>query len=224
MKVLLTTLLSLFALSTFSFENDLVLKGGISYTAAKIRGISGTEDSLNGTGFNTHFGYKWVNWEINLSSYIFWGEAEDLTYRAQGTTYTGDGSLRHVSFGPTFKYTFNQFEPYKNWRLYAGLGPSWSLQTVKFDEPDDDQTVFNRNQKLTYESSGGFLFIGAEEQTKYKEMHPVYIEILYSYKDSKSLTVVDTTSTTETNILSKEESKQDLSGHYFMFTIGITIF
>tara|TARA_R110002072_G_scaffold276051_1_gene437404 strand:- start:143023 stop:143694 length:672 start_codon:yes stop_codon:yes gene_type:complete len=221
------TLFFIFILVTnlFAFENDLVLKGGLSYSNAKVKGISGTEDTMKGAGFSTHFGYRWTKWEVNFSSYIFWGEVDELTYRAQGQTFTGDAHLRHVSFGPTVKYIIQSFEPYKNWKFYTGLGPSWSLQTIKLDEPDaGNQSIFDENHKLTYDSQGGFLFFGAEEQTKYKEMHPAYIEILYSYKKSKELKVVDSRDFTETNILSTEESKQDLSGHFFMVTIGITIF
>jgi hypothetical protein len=109
--------------------------------------------------------------------------------------------------------------------MYLALGPAWSLQTVKFDdEVQSDGPLFNRNQKLTFESYGGSLSIGFEEDLPYKEMHQVYIELNYSYMETYKVRVVDKSDFTETNILSVEESKQNFNGHFFAISIGMTIF
>jgi hypothetical protein len=205
----------------------LAVKSGLSYSWANIKTLQnrneGREDSMTGAGFNTHVAYKWTSWEFALSSYIFWGDADGLRFRAQGNDIEGDATYRHVSFGPILRYTILSLPVYKNWHPYFGLGPSWSLQTIKMDEPQTNGT-FNSRQKLTYESRGGFLVLGLEEQVDFKEYHPVYIEFLYSYKKSRNLSVVDSNDPIETNILSTEETKQDLSGHFYMISIGITLF
>lgn len=210
-----------------AYTHDLAIKSGISYSWANIKTLQNrsedNEDSMTGAGFNTHVAYKWVSWEVALSSYIFWGDADGLRFRAQGNDIEGDASYRHVSFGPIVRYTFLSLPVYKNWHPYFGLGPSWSLQTIKMDAPETSGT-FNARQKLTYESRGGFVVIGLEEQVDYKDYHPVFIEFLYSYKQSRRLSVVENDDPTETNILSTEETKQDLNGHFYMISIGITLF
>ena len=206
----------------FAYNKELALKGGLSYTWAELK-TANEEDGLTGMGFNTHVSYQYDNWEFALSSYIYWGDVDGLTYQANGQTIKGDGNFRHVSFGPVLKYHFNQFDIYKDWHIYFGAGPSWSLQTIKIDEPKTNGS-FNNNNKLTYESTGGFVMIGVEEKLPYKEMHPVYIEFLYSYKEPRKVSVVDSSDPTETNILSTEEINQDLSGHFFMISMGITVF
>ena len=224
MKILILLLISI---KTFAYSNDLAIKAGISYSWANIKTLQiredGSEDSMTGAGFNTHVAYKWVDWEIALSSYIFWGDADGLKFRAQETNIEGDASYRHVSFGPILRYTFHTLPVYKNWYPYFGLGPSWSLQTIKMDEPVTNGT-FNSRQKLTYESRGGFVVIGLEEKVEFKEYHPVFVEFLYSYKRSRNLSVVDSEDPIETNILSTEETKQDLTGHFYMISLGITLF
>ncbi|MEC7276367.1 MAG: hypothetical protein VXV96_08610 [Bdellovibrionota bacterium] len=225
MKSIIAVLILVTSLSAQAYRYKFNLKGGISQTWADIKGTDNSEDLLHGTGFNTHFGYKWKYFELTFSSYIYWGEMDGLQFNAQGETIRGEGKFRHVSFGPILRYQFRGVQPFKNWFLFAGLGPVWSLQTIKMD---DDFTStgpkFNRDRKLTFESTGGILAIGIEEDLPYKEMHPVFIELVYSYKKSRKLSVVDASDFTETDILSVEEADQDLSGHFFGISVGFTVF
>lgn len=223
-KLLVTTLLSFFIFEVHAYRYDFSLKGGISQTYAHINGTDKSEDLMHGTGFNTHFGYKWKYFELTLSSYIYWGEIEALTFNADGETITGEGTFRHVSFGPVLRYQFRGVQPFKNWFLFAGLGPVWSLQTIKMEEFTASGPKFNRNKKLAFESTGGVLAIGLEEDLPYKEMHPVFVEFVYSYKKSRKLSIVDASDFVETNILSSQEADQDLSGHFFMISLGFTVF
>ncbi len=209
----------------YAYRYDMHIKGGIAQSYGKTKALEDTEEWAHGTGFNTHFGYKAKYFEFNLSSYIFWGEMEDLRFRARGEDITGEGTWRSVSFGPTIKYQFRGIQPVKNWFMYASMGPMWSLQTVKFDdELKSSGPLFNKNQKLTYESYGGAISIGFEEDLPYKEMHQVYIELNYSYMSTYKARVVDKSDFAETNILSTEESKQELDGHFIAISIGMTIF
>ena len=100
----------------------------------------------------------------------------------------------------------------------------WSLQTVKLDTFSSTGPLYNKNQKLTFESTGGTFVLGFEEDLPYKEMHPVFFEFMYSYKQSRKVSVVDASDFTETNILSTEEIGQDLSGHFYMVSIGMLLF
>lgn len=210
--------------STWAYRYNMHLKGGISQGYGTIEGLE-SEEYAHGTGFNTHFGYKSKYFEVNLSSYIFWGEMEELTFRARGEDITGEGTYRNVSFGPTLKYQYRGVQPFKNWFLYTSIGPMWSLQTVKFDDDfESTGSQFNTNQKLTFESYGGAFAIGLEEDLPYKEMHQVYIELLYTYMHTRKVSVVDKSDFTETNILSEEETNQNLSGHFLMISLGLTVF
>lgn len=224
MKSWLLGILIFLSSTTFAYRYDWNVKGGISQTWADINGREDTEDGLHGTGFNTHFGYKWKYFELSLSSYIYWGEWEGLTFNADGETINGEGTFRHVSFGPILRYQFRGVQPFKNWFLFAGLGPVWSLQTVKLDSFTSTGPKFNTDKKLAFESTGGVLAVGIEEDLPYKEMHPVFIEFIYSYKNSRDLAIVDASNFVETNILSTQEADQDLNGHFFMLSVGFTVF
>ncbi len=223
----LSTLIALCFLTheAMAYRYDMHLKGGLTQSYGKVEALQNTEDVSHGTGFNTHFGYKSKYFEFNLSSYIFWGEMEDLSFRARGENIRGEGTWRNVSFGPMIKYQLRGVQPVKNWFMYIATGPMWSLQTVKFeDDFESDGPLFNTNQKLTFESYGGSFSIGFEEDLPYKEMHQVYIELNYSYMATYKVRVVDKSDFTETNILSEEESNQNLNGHFLALSIGMTIF
>ncbi len=212
-------------ITAHAYRYDFSLKGGFSQTWASLNGTNGTADEMHGTGFNTHFGYKWKYFELTFSSYIYWGSIEDLAFQARGETINIDeGTFRHVSFGPILRYQFRGVQPFKNWFLFAGLGPVWSLQTIKVDEFRSSGPLYTSNDKLAFESTGGSLVFGLEEDLPYKEMHPVIIEFIYSYKKSQEVSVVDASDFVETNILSTEEATQDLSGHFFGISIGFTVF
>lgn len=221
MKLLILFLLSL---NSHAYRYDFFFKGGINQTYANIKGTEGSDDLLRGTGFNTHFGYKWKYFDIAFTSNIYWGEIDDITINVAGERVRGEGTIRHVSFGPILRYQFRGVQPVKDWFLFAGLGPVLSIQTIKMDEFTSTGTSFNQNQKVVYESTGGVFVIGFEEDLPYKEMHQVFIELSYSYKKSRELSIVDASNFVETNILSTQEAQQDLSGHYYMISIGFTVF
>ncbi|MBK26866.1 MAG: hypothetical protein CME70_22885 [Halobacteriovorax sp.] len=219
----LITLFFIFSTKAFAWQNDMSLKGGLGLSQATIHAFDKSEDHMTGFGFNTQFGYRFSKWEINLASYFYWGKIDDLRFRANGTSVVGSGVFRHVSFGPVFKYIF-EWQPKKGWHFYAGLGPTWSMQTVKLEQFQASSGDFNSDYKLTYISRGGMLAIGIEELLPFKEMHPVYFEILYSYKKSKDVSLVDASNFAEVRTISTEESEQDIRGSFIMINAGITLF
>lgn len=222
MKLLLT-LLILFPFKIFAFENDLVLKAGLGLSQASVHAFDESEDSFAGFGFNNQFGYRFIDWEINLASYIYWGKVNDLRFKANGDLVQGTGGFRHVSFGPVLKYTF-KWRPVDGWNFYLGAGPSWSIQTIKLANFQVGPGVFSEKYKLTYISSGAMLAVGIEEILLFKEMHPVYLEIVYSYKVSQELTISDATDFTEVKTISEEESEQKIRSSFIMINAGIVLF
>lgn len=207
----------------FAFQNDMSLKGGLGVSQAQIKAIGDTKDYMTGFGFNTQFGYRFTQWEVNLASYIYWGEIDDLQFSATGSTVFGDGTFRHVSFGPIFKYTTN-WQPFNGYHFHLGLGPVWSLQTVKLNEFETTAGEFEADYKLSYRSTGGMLVIGVEEILPFKEMHPVYVELLFSYTESSRVYLSDASNFAEVRPISESESEQSIRGHFVMINAGITFF
>lgn len=222
MKLLLI-LLFFISFKSFSFDNDLYVKGGLSLTQAKITALNGSNDKFHGIGFNTHFGYKWHYLDFGLSSYIYWGDIDNLEFQATDSTIIGDGKYRHVSFGPMLKYKFLNNEVFRYWHAYIGLGPTWSLQTIKLSNFSSTGSFTNQS-KLTYQSRGATFVIGIEEELSSKEQHPVFIEGLFSVKKSQKVSVVDNQDPTETNILSTENTNQKIIDKIFTLSMGMTFF
>ena len=200
----------------------LALKGGVNIGWEKLIALNSSVEHAPMAGFNTHFGYRYQNFALDLSSYINFSGFTDLDLKAQGIELTNvDGDVRNLSIGTIFKY-HTDYEPKPAWNLYFGLGPSWSLLTIKLDD-DITGRGFGAEDKFVYESQGFTIVVGMEEQTQFKEMHPVYFEFVFQYLKSHELTTVDATNTAETKIVSKEEIRQ-IEGVYYMLAMGITIF
>jgi hypothetical protein len=223
MKKFIFLFLILLSNSAYSYQNDMALKAGLGLAQATIHAFDSSEDHMTGTGFNTQFGYRFSDWEINLNSYIFWGKVDDLRFEANQASVVGSGTLSNVSFGPILKHIFN-YQPFKGWNLYFGAGYSYSLKSVKLTDFQTTSGVFNSNYKLTYISRGPIAAIGIEEILPFKEMHPVYIELLYSNQKSKKVSVVDTTDFAEVRTITTEESRQSIKGSFIMINAGITLF
>lgn len=223
MRSFLVISILLFLNTANAYQNDMSLKGGLGISQAQIKALRNTKDDMTGFGFNTQFGYRFTQFEINLSSYIYWGSIDDLEFNATGTTVAGDGTFRHVSFGPIFKYITN-WQPIRDWNFYFGLGPVWSLQTIKLNEFETTEGEFEDKYKLSYRSNGGMLVIGLEEILPFKEMHPVYIELLYSYTKSSRVYLSDASDFAEVRPISEGESRQDIRGNFVMINAGITFF
>lgn len=213
---------------SFAFEDSLALRGGLNAVAGSIEtfdereDIPESEDHYGAFGFNTHFGYKWSDWEILASSYIHYGKIEKISLLVNDEVVTGSGSLRHLNIGPLVRY-HTGYELFKTWQVYLGAGPTWSLQTIKMKNFITNGN-FNGNQKLTYESFGYTLSIGIEENLKYKNLHPVYFEFVYGQQESYKVSVVESAKITETNILSTRDTEQEINSKFFYLSMGITIF
>ncbi|MFT6070902.1 MAG: hypothetical protein ACJAT2_001861 [Bacteriovoracaceae bacterium] len=201
----------------------MALKAGVGVAQSTIHAFDSSKDYMKGLGLNTQFGYRFLSWEISLSSYIYWGNIDDLRFEANNTIIAGSGLLSNASFGPIAKYIFD-YQPIKAWNLYFGAGYAYSLQTVKLKDFQSISGNFNSNFKLNYISRGPTVVLGIEELLPFKEMHAVYIELFYSNQVSKRVSVVDTTDFSEVKLITTEESRQKIRGSFFMLNAGITLF
>lgn len=223
MKFLILIKIFIFSTCTYAFENDMSLKAGAGIAQATIHAFDSSEDHMTGTGLNTQFGYRFSDWEVNLTSYIYWGKIDDLRFEANQTSVIGSGVFSHANFGPIIKKIFD-YQPIRGWNLYFGAGYAYSLQTVKLKNFQASNGTFTSNYKLTYISRGPTVVLGIEELLPFKEMHPVYVELLYSNQISKRVSVVDTTDFAEVKTITTEESRQQIRGSFFMINVGITLF
>ena len=206
----------------FAWNNDLQLKGGINASWLRLSALNDTIEHAPAAGFNTHFGYKWDKFEFSASSYINFSGFTGLDLKAQGVNLDDvSGDIRNLSIVPLIKY-HTDIEVRPSWRLYVGAGPSWSLLTMQLED-DITGRGFGYDDKFVYESRGASLVIGVEEQTLYKEMRPVFFELLVQYMESHELTTVDASNNLETIILSKEEIGQ-IDTIFYMLSMGIVIF
>lgn len=208
-----------------SFENNFNIKAGLSASRVFFNSslISAEEDSSDTTGFGigTSAGYKWNNWELLVASDILFGKLEDLTFQVDASKVRGDGSFRIFSLSPMIRY-FTFYALYNRWNFYVAAGPTWSLHTFIITN-DLGESNFSSKKRISFENRGGSLNVGLEEVVPFKETHPAFFEIGYSYMRSKRIFVVDASDFKDVKTLSKGESK-GFYGHYFVARLGITLF
>lgn len=232
--LLLITLSFLLSLSSYSFEDQMFLKAGLNASINRLgvfeqdeaddddKEISGNS-YFGGFGFNTQFGYRWKRYEFSISSTILLGKVKDLAFKVNENTFVGSGNYQNLMVSPTLKY-FIPWKPLKNWRMSFGVSPIWSQQTIRLKEFVSTGPFAGRNFKLTYDSIGWGLSIGIEENLRYKEMHPVYIELSFVRLYSVHSYLVDTSDSTKTNVLSRSDAKKDVGAEALIFSMGIVLF
>ncbi len=236
MRALLILIPLLVSTNLWAFNNDLFLKGGFSAGVTSIETLDDVapgndpknelddSHSVFGTfGVNTSFGVMLTDWEFSANSIITFGKAKDLSVIASGDVINGSGRYRNVAIGPMVKY-YAPFYLKKDWRLYAGIGPSWAIQTIRMDRFTSSLGKFDDNQKLTIESFGYTLCVGFQEDALFKEMHPVFIELSFSHRGSYKISTVDASKFTETSILTTDEKGQDIEDTVVVFNVGIVLF
>lgn len=212
-------------------ENNFSLKGGFSYSRVFFRSallpethVQGQDEDTsenNGFGLNSSIGYKWTNWEFLVGSDILFGKLDDLTFQLGSTSIRGDGSFRIFSISPMLRY-YTPYTLFNRWNFFIGAGPTWSLHTFILSQTFDG-TNFSDKKRISFENRGGSISLGLEEIVPYKEMHPTYIEVAYSYMRSKQIFIVDASDFKDVKTLSRGASK-DFYGHYIVARIGFTLF
>lgn len=233
-------LLIFFSTSAHAFQNAWYLKAGASLVYGKAKTLN--EDQLEdldngggdtdekyesnffGGGFNTHFGRRYDRSEFSISSYVFMSSLDRLHFQAGETEITGSGTQRTVSFAPLYKYNFISEQLYSAWIPYISIGPIWALQTIKLENYQTVSGNYNQNYKLVVSSRGGIFAVGIEENLPFKEMHPVYIELAYSYLRAYKSGIIDSSNYAEVQTVSETDIAQYVSGHVVILSMGITVF
>lgn len=235
MKTLLLTIL--FSFETFSsislaanntIEDNFNVKAGLSVnriylTTGLIPTDAKKEDHTESTGFgfNTSVGYKWNDWEFMVGSDVFAGNLNDLTFKVDSTEIRGSGHFRVFSLSPLLRY-YTPYSLWNRWNLFVSAGPTWSLHTFVISNTLNGSS-FSSKKRISFENRGASLNIGVEEIVPYKETHPTFFEIGYSYMRSRQIFIVDASNFTDVKTLQQGASK-DFYGHYIIARFGITLF
>lgn len=175
----------------------------------------------SGFGFNTSVGYKWSNWELMVASDALFGKLNDMTFKVENSEVRGDGSFRVFTLSPLVRY-YTPYSLWNRWSIYTSAGPTWSLHTFIITN-NLNNSDFDHKKRISFENRGGSLNVGIEEIVPYKETHPAFFEIGYSYMKSHQIFIVDASDFKDVKTLKKNSSK-DFSGHYFILRFGITLF
>jgi hypothetical protein len=213
---------------SYSYENQLALKGGIGAVYSKINTTEYPEpenrELLYAGALSSSFSYRYINWEFGLNSYIFMGKVTSIKYQdAQGNKIIGKGRVRSTTFGPMAKY-ITSYKVKKIWRPYLSLGPLWGMQTINLSQYQVQNGTFHKDYKIVYDSRGYFVAIGFEEDLEYKEMNPVFIELAYTYQRAYNTSIVDASNYTAVRTLNSRDIKSKIFGNIFIFNFGITFF
>ncbi len=194
----------------------------IDHTEIDDDGSPEDETKTVGLGFATSIAYRFDNWEFALAGDVIFGSFKDISFNYNSSnTIRGAGHFRLVSIGPQIKY----YTPYSILNLaniYFGFGPSWSLQTFVFRHPITTGG-FNDKKRVSFENYGGSLFIGFEEIKPFKDMHPMFLEVGYSYMHSYKVSILDATNSAEVITLTEGDSN-DFSGQYIIVRAGVALF
>jgi hypothetical protein len=223
-----TVLISVCFAANNTIDDNFNMKAGLSLSriylkTSLIPSDKRKEDHTEsaGFGFNTSAGYKWTNWEVMVASDVFFGQLKDLSFKVNSTEVTGDGYFRVFTVSPLTRY-YTPYSLWNRWNVYASVGPTWSLHTFIISNTLNG-TSFDHKKRISFENRGGSLNIGVEEIVPYKEAHPTFFELGYSYMRSHQIYIVDASNFTDVVTLDKQASK-DFNGHYFIARFGITLF
>ncbi|MBC7540893.1 MAG: hypothetical protein H7281_18880 [Bacteriovorax sp.] len=211
-----------------SVEDNFNIKAGISinkiyFKTSFIPINEKREDQTesSGIGFNTSVGYKWNNWELMVGSDVLFGTLKDMTFEVNSNDITGNGHYRIFALSPLVRY-YTPYIIYNRWNLFVDAGPTWSLHTFTLNN-DLSGANFSSKKRISFENRGGSINIGFEEVVPFKETHPTFFEIGYSYMRSHKIFIVDASDFKDVITLQKDNST-DFRGHYFIFRFGITLF
>lgn len=204
----------------------LALKGGLGLSYVDLSRKK-TEEKFASPVINTQVSYYMGDFELTANANMSFGKINDLKYDLDGETLGGTGKVIDVSIGPILKYKTNMSMGLGNWSFYLGAGPAWSLYSISFYDTDQlknsEYGITVDEYKLSYDTFGYNAILGFEEKTSYKSMHPVYIEMIYSYRRSRKLSLVDTEKFEEID-LAFEQEDNTFKYHAFIINMGITFF
>lgn len=198
------------------FKTDLVSQSKKSERHAKSTGF----------GLSTYAGYRFNAIELSVGSDALFGGLHNMTFQVPSGPVSGNGSFRIFSITPLLRYYTPYFIKFfrasSAWNVYMSAGPTWSLHTFIISK-NSAGSDFSESKRINFENRGGSLNLGLMEVLPYKNQHPAFIELGYSYMRSDHIYIVDASDFKDVKTLSRDASK-DFYGHYFTLRFGITLF
>lgn len=204
----------------------LAIKGGLGLSYVDLSNAA-IEEKFFTPVINTQVSWYQGRFEFSFNAMMSFGKVDEIEHIVEGKTFDGTGKVFDVAISPIIKYELPFALKRGRWPLYFGAGPAWSLYTLGFEDNQAIEAGFDiktDSYKLTYDTFGYNIVFGTEELTTYKDMHPVYIELVYSYRKSKKISLVDTEQFIETNIVKQQSDHQELEYHSLMIVMGMTFF
>lgn len=211
------------------FEDDkLAVKAGGGFHTSWLKNTNGTRKSLPGLSLSPQVSHRMGPYlELGVMGFLRLGKSQELSFEVDQKTLKGDVRPYDVMISPQLRTYLPAYFNRENWQLYVTAGPSWSLHTFDFrnntgarDAGFDTDTS---QYKLAYATYGWIAGIGVQEITAFKEMHPVYIELLYSTSRTRKVTLLDTTKFYKTNEVFSGTDRRYRS-HSIILQMGITLF
>ena len=205
------------------YQNEFALKGGGNFSVIETKSFLQSKDTHSAGGINSCVGYRFTNLEFNMLSHIFYGKNKNITSITQNTIVSGTGYVRAISFTPSVKYLFD-YTFKKVWHPYFMAGPTFSQHTIKMENFQVIGGAYTEKNRISYRSTGFTISIGAEEILKFKEMHPVFFEIGYTYLASRRLSLLNVVNMAEVETVSHEDTNEKIKSHILFMAMGMTIF
>jgi hypothetical protein len=209
-------------------SDQLALKAALGFHASYLKS-AGKRISLPGFMLAPSISHSLGNmFELSIQGLLRLGKKQDLSFMIDNIELGGRAAAYDVQITPQIK-AYLPFPALREgrWRPYISVGPSWSLYTFSFrnnESARNSSIGLNSSQfKLAYDTNGFSATLGFQEITKYKEMHPTFIEIIYSSYQSRRVSLLDTTKFHKTNTI-LERGDRSLKGQMIAINIGVTLF
>jgi len=219
--LILTILIMPIGQYAFGYVNVYALKMGVAYTYTRVTQIEITDSLPLGFGLSSHVGYKFTDWEINMSSYLNFSKLKAMNVEANNSTIRGDGNFQSVTFGPTFRYYYNSATT-KRGTPYFLTGIHTVIQTMKFgvNTVQIDGGNFNQFHKLTFDGQGALVGFGLDRNEKKADNY--FMELVYILNESRKTSEI--AGETQVQLIRAERPKKRVFENTFFLSIGLTIF
>jgi hypothetical protein len=204
-----------------AYINEYALKMAAAYTYTRVSQIEITDSLPLGFGISSHIGYKFTDYEINMSSYLNFSKLKAMNIEASNSSIRGDGNFQSVTFGPTFRYYLNS-SPTKYGTPYFLGGVHRVIQTMKFgvNNVRIDGGNFNQFHKLTFDGAGGLIGFGLDRDAKKADNY--FMEIVYIL--NKSTKTTEVAGETEVKLIRAEKPRKGVFENTFFISLGMSIF
>lgn len=232
MKRLITSLIIFASLQVQAKSTDLwskenlAIKGGVGFYHGDLRQDESRAKRV-GASFNPHVSYRLYPFELIISGLIATGKEKSFRFNVNQQSLGGELRSHEVAISPMIRFYTPFSIKRERWPIYISFGPSWSLHSFNFKQNSEARDkgfdVSGDRFKLAYDTTGFIAAIGIQEFTKYKEMNPFFIEVIWISNRSRKMSVLDTEKFYKTNTV-YTESNDTLKQSLFILNMGVTFF